>query len=62
MRNHMVPKKDTERDEPDRNSKRMAEATVASWVPQNPRSLIPVHQVVNLSYLLPFQPDSSDFA
>lgn len=56
MRNHMGPKKDTERDEPGRNSERLAEATEASWVSQNPQSLISVHHMVNLLCFLPFQP------
>lgn len=62
MRNHMVPKKDTERNEPDRNSERLAEGTMVSWVSRNPQSLIPIHQMVNLPCFLSVQLDSSDFA
>lgn len=38
MRKHMGAKKDTDRHESGRNSERLAEATEASWVSQNPQS------------------------
>lgn len=33
MRNHMVPKKDTEKDESDKNSKRLRETEL--WLPRS---------------------------
>ena len=63
MRNHVVPKKDAERDEPDKNSERLREAGLwpASWVTQNSQFLVPIRQVAHMLNFLPCGPGKFKF-